>query len=214
MKKHFKSIALLGLAWVAVSTVTTRAEESAVEAEGAEPVRVQMETSMGDVIIELNREKAPVTVENFLKYVKEGHYSGTVFHRVIDGFMIQGGGFAAKDEGLVEKPTGEGIKNESANGLSNEPGTIAMARTRDPDSATAQFFINVGDNKMLDFPNGGGYAVFGKVVEGMDVVNAIKAVATGEGVIMMNHPETGEKMELPSADIPVERVVIKGMKVL
>lgn len=179
----------------------------------AQPVRVKMVTSSGDVVIELNLEKAPVTVKNFLKYVKEGHYDGTAFHRVMDGFMIQGGGFALKDGKLVEKPTGNGIKNESNNGLLNEVGTIAMARTIDPDSATAQFFINVADNKTLDFPNGGGYTVFGKVVEGMGVVNQIKEVETGSGTITMLHPQTGEKMELPAGNIPQEPVLIKSITV-
>jgi peptidyl-prolyl cis-trans isomerase A (cyclophilin A) len=133
---------------------------------------------MGDIVLELNAEKAPITVENFLSYVNKKHYDGTVFHRVIDGFMIQGG-FAVTDGKLVEKASGKGIKNESQNGLKNERGTIAMARTNDPDSATAQFFINVVDNAMLNYPSNGGYAVFGKVVEGMDVVDKIKAVKTG-----------------------------------
>jgi peptidyl-prolyl cis-trans isomerase A (cyclophilin A) len=209
MKKYFTTIAMLGLALISAC----KSEEASSDAEAAAPVRVKMVTSMGDVVIELNAEKAPVTVGNFLKYVKDGHYSGTVFHRVINGFMIQGGGFALKENALVEKPTGDGIKNEGRNGLSNEIGSIAMARTADPDSATAQFFINVGDNKMLDFPNNGGYAVFGKVVEGMDVVNKIKEVETKSDSIVMLHPETGEKMELPSDDIPTEPVLIKSITV-
>ena len=140
---------------------------------------VILHTNMGDIKLELNPEKAPVTVENFIKYVKEGHYDGTIFHRVISNFMIQGGGF---DKDMTQKPTGAPIKNEADNGLKNEIGTIAMARTQDPDSATAQFFINVADNSFLNFSSktiqGWGYAVFGKVVDGMDVVNTIKNVKT------------------------------------
>lgn len=154
-------------------------KEAAVPAEGTSKVRLK--TSKGDIVIELNAGKAPITVANFLKYVNAKHYDGTVFHRVIDGFMIQGGGMTVKNGGLVEKETGAGIKNESNNGLKNDTGTIAMARTPDPDSATAQFFINVTDNGGLNFPTGGGYAVFGKVIEGMDVVNQIKAVKTAPG---------------------------------
>ncbi|MEP2777352.1 MAG: peptidylprolyl isomerase [Luteolibacter sp.] len=209
MKRQFATIAILGLALLGAC----KSEEATAEAGAAEPVRVKMVTSMGDVVIELNAEKAPVTVANFLEYVKSGHYAGTVFHRVMDGFMIQGGGFALKDGELVEKPTGKGIKNEGQNGLSNQTGSIAMARTMDPDSATAQFFINVADNKMLDFPNNGGYAVFGMVVEGMDVVTKIKAVETKTDSIVMLHPETGESMELPAENIPSEPVLIKSITV-
>ncbi len=154
-----------------------------------------MKTSMGDIVLELNAEKAPITVENFLGYVKKKHYDGTAFHRVIDGFMIQGGGFTVKDGMLSEKETGKGIVNESKNGLKNDRGTIAMARTNDPNSATAQFFINVVNNDMLNFPNNNGYAVFGKVTEGMDVVDKIKAV------------KTGSKAPL-GGDVPLENVMI------
>ncbi len=139
---------------------------------------VRLKTSEGDIVIELNAEKAPVTVANFLGYVKKKHYDGTAFHRVIDGFMIQGGGFTISDGRFVEKATGPGIVNESKNGLKNAIGTIAMARTNDPNSATAQFFINVGNNDGLNFPSNGGYAVFGKVTAGMDVVDKIKAIPT------------------------------------
>ena len=143
--------------------------------------KVRLKTSSGDIVVELNAEKAPVSVENFLSYVKKKHYDGTVFHRVIDGFMIQGGGSTQVGETLTEKETGKGIINESQNGLKNDRGTIAMARTSDPNSATAQFFINVVDNAMLNYPSNGGYAVFGKVVEGMDVVDKIKATKTRSG---------------------------------
>lgn len=141
---------------------------------------VQFDTTHGAIVIELNAEKAPVTVANFIDYVESGHYDGTIFHRVIDGFMIQGGGM---DADMNEKRTGTPIKNEADNGLKNDIGTIAMARTQDPHSATAQFFINVKNNDFLNHssptPQGWGYAVFGKVTDGMDVVNQIKGVATG-----------------------------------
>jgi peptidyl-prolyl cis-trans isomerase B (cyclophilin B) len=157
---------------------------------------IKLETSKGDILIELENEKAPVTVENFLSYVRSGHYDGTIFHRVIDGFMIQGGGF---DHEMKQKDTREPIKNEADNGLKNEKYTLAMARTMDPHSATAQFFINVSDNSFLNHtapnPRGWGYAVFGKVVEGQDVVDEIRKVKTG------SHG--------PHQDVPVEPVVIK-----
>jgi len=170
--------------------------------------KVRLKTNQGDIVLELNAEKAPISVANFLSYVNKKHYDGTVFHRVINGFMIQGGGFALEDKTLVEKESGKGIKNESQNGLKNEAGTIAMARTNDPDSATAQFFINVKDNAMLDYPNNNGYAVFGKVIEGQAVVDKIKAVATGTTTLTMRHPITGEKMAAPSENVPTENVVI------
>ena len=140
--------------------------------------RVKLATSLGDIVLELDAAKAPKTVENFLQYVKDKHYDGTVFHRVIDGFMIQGGGYSAQ---LKEKITRAPIPLEASNGLKNDRGTIAMARTSDPNSATSQFFINVKNNDMLNAPNpdGHGYTVFGKVVSGMDVVDKIRAVATG-----------------------------------
>lgn len=141
---------------------------------------VTLHTNFGDIVIKLNEEKAPKTVANFKKYVEEGFYNGTIFHRVIDGFMIQGGGFT---EDFVQKETSSPIQNEADNGLSNKVGTIAMARTSDPHSATAQFFINVSDNSFLNHSaknsQGWGYCVFGEVVEGMDVVNKIKSVSTG-----------------------------------
>jgi peptidyl-prolyl cis-trans isomerase B (cyclophilin B) len=142
--------------------------------------RVKMETSMGTVVIELNMKKAPATVANFLDYVKSGYYNGTIFHRVIKNFMIQGGGFTPEME---QKTTRQPIANEAANGLKNRVGTIAMARTRAPHSATAQFFINVKDNPFLDHRNktskGWGYCVFGKVIEGMEIVKTIENVSTG-----------------------------------
>lgn len=143
--------------------------------------RVTLDTTKGKIVIELYPDKAPKTVDNFLKYVKEGHYDGTVFHRVIAGFMIQGGGYEASG---TERPTRPPIENESNNGLQNARGTIAMARTGDPHSATSQFYISVVNNRSLDYssaPQRWGYAVFGKVVEGMDVVDAIAGVKTGAG---------------------------------
>jgi peptidyl-prolyl cis-trans isomerase A (cyclophilin A) len=140
--------------------------------------KVRLATSLGDIVVQLDKEKAPKSVDNFVQYVKSGHYDGTIFHRVIDGFMIQGGGF---DPAMTQRPTRGPIPLESRNGLTNLRGTLAMARTNVPDSATAQFFINLKDNAFLDSANsrdGNGYAVFGHVIEGMDVVDKIKAVPT------------------------------------
>ena len=198
------------------------AQEEKKEAEPAKPAaaaaageRVRFATSKGDIVIELNSEKAPVTVANFLSYVKKKHYDGTAFHRVMNGFMIQGGGFESKDGKLLEKETGPGIKNEASNGLKNDRGTIAMARTNDPNSATAQFFINVVDNAGLNAPNpdGHGYAVFGKVVEGMDVVDKIKAVATGTKALTQRGPG-GETQTSPAPNVPTEDVLIKSAEVV
>jgi peptidyl-prolyl cis-trans isomerase B (cyclophilin B) len=155
---------------------------------------VLLTTNYGTMKLELDAEKAPKTVENFLTYVRSGHYNGTIFHRVIDGFMIQGGGF---EPGMKQKPTNEPIENEAKNGLKNEPYSIAMARTSAPHSASAQFFINVKNNSFLDYPgqDGWGYCVFGKVVEGTDVVDKIKSVKTTRAG---GH-----------SDVPVENVVIE-----
>jgi peptidyl-prolyl cis-trans isomerase A (cyclophilin A) len=149
--------------------------------------QVELKTNQGTIVIELAADKAPKTVENFLQYTKDGFYNGTIFHRVIDGFMIQGGGFEA---GMKEKPTRAPIPNEAKNGLRNVTGTLAMARTRDPHSASAQFFINLKDNGFLDYPgqDGWGYAVFGKVVQGMDVVQKIAKVGTGNAGMHQNVP--------------------------
>ena len=179
---------------------------SCLPARAANPV-VVMETSMGTIKIELFEDKAPITVKNFLGYVDDKFYDGTVFHRVIPDFMVQGGGFekgmqnakTAKEFQALQKKTKDPIKNESGNGLSNTAGTLAMARTMDPDSATAQFFINVADNSRLD-KAGGGYCVFGKVIDGMDVVNKIKAVKT--------HPIVKNVID----NVPNEDVIIKSVK--
>ena len=192
------------LALLAPLAVFADAEKSAKPAA----TKVRLKTNHGDIVLELNKEKAPITVANFVDYVKKKHYDGTVFHRVIDGFMIQGGGFESKDGTLVEKPAGKPITNEGKNGLKNARGTIAMARTNDPNSAKAQFFINVQDNAMLDYPNNGGYAVFGSVVEGMDVVKKIKSPPTDIGKMKMLHPATGEAIDMPAENVPNTAVTI------
>ncbi len=158
---------------------------------------VLMATSMGDIVIELNRAKAPITVANFLSYTDKEFFDGTIFHRVMANFMIQGGGLTAD---MIKKPTDPAIKNEWLNGLKNTRGSIAMARTSHPDSATAQFFINVKDNANLDMPqrDGAAYAVFGKVVAGMDVVEKIRTVDTG--------------MKMGSRDVPIETIVIEKVR--
>ena len=172
LNRTIRQLAVAGFAALAAASV------SAQDKAAAAP-RVLLATSAGDITLQLDPEKAPKTVANFLEYVKSGHYDGTVFHRVMDGFMIQGGGFTPD---MAQKPTRAPIPLESRNGLKNERGSVAMARTSAPDSATAQFFINVVDNAMLDQANsrdGQGYAVFGKVVGGMDVVDKIRKVETG-----------------------------------
>jgi peptidyl-prolyl cis-trans isomerase A (cyclophilin A) len=159
-----------------------------VAAHAANP-QLEVKTSQGTLTIELYQDKAPNSVENFLQYAKDGFYNGTIFHRVMDGFMIQGGGF---EPGMKEKPTRAPIPNEAKNGLKNEVGTLAMARRPDPHSATAQFFINLANNGPLDFPgsDGWGYAVFGKVVQGMEVVQKIAKVPTGMSGMHQNVPTT------------------------
>ncbi|AQZ99666.1 peptidylprolyl isomerase [Comamonas kerstersii] len=161
---------------------------SLAAAQDAKQPRVQFNTSMGDFVVELAPTKAPKTVENFLQYVNDKHYDGTVFHRVIDGFMIQGGGFTAD---MQQKPTRDPIPLEARNGLKNDRYTIAMARTGNPNSATAQFYINVANNDMLNAPNpdGHGYAVFGKVVQGQAVIDKIRTVATGNRGMHQNVPK-------------------------
>ncbi len=183
---------IAGLAMLAIPAI-------AAPALAADP-RVELKTSMGTIVLELYADKAPKTVQNFLQYVKDGHYQGTQFHRVIDGFMIQGGGF---DRNFQEKPTRGTIENEAANGLKNDYGTIAMARRPDPHSASAQFFINVKNNDFLNYrasnAQGWGYAVFGKVVSGMDVVEKIAKVASGNFGPHQNVPR--EPIVIESASI-------------
>jgi len=173
----------------------------AEEKKEKENPMVLIETSMGNIKLELFEDKAPITVKNFLSYVEEGFYNGTIFHRVIPDFMIQGGGFT---QDMIQKPTKAPIKNEATNGVGNTRGTIAMARTSVIDSATSQFFINVKDNDFLNHrdrsPQGFGYAVFGKVVEGMDVVDKIQHVKT--------------TTKPPHRDVPAEPVVIKSVKIV
>jgi peptidyl-prolyl cis-trans isomerase B (cyclophilin B) len=167
---------------------------------GDSTMTVHMQTNHGTIVLELDADKAPKTVENFIQYAKDGYYDGTIFHRVIPGFMIQGGGF---DASMNQKPTRAPVKNEADNGLKNELGTIAMARTNDPHSATAQFFINVKDNGFLDHSSpsaqGWGYCVFGRVTEGMDVVQAIEKVATGN---------KGFHQDVPVTDVIIEKVTV------
>ncbi|MBK7135484.1 MAG: peptidyl-prolyl cis-trans isomerase [Rhodocyclales bacterium] len=161
---------------------------------------VKLHTNFGTIVLELDAAKAPETVKNFLAYVEAGHYDNTVFHRVIDGFMIQGGGF---EPGMNQKPTNAPIQNEAANGLKNDRYTVAMARTGDPHSATAQFFINVKDNAFLNHTapsgQGWGYCVFGKVVEGMDVVDKIKGVKTGS---------KGFHQDVPADDVVIQKAEV------
>ncbi len=161
---------------------------------------VVLQTNFGEIKVNLFSEEAPATVENFLNYAKSGFYDGTIFHRIIDGFMVQGGGFT---QGMEQKSVQAPIQNEANNGLSNKIGTLAMARTPDPHSATAQFFINVNDNDFLNFSSetsqGWGYCVFGEVVEGMDIVNKIKSVATGSA---------GFHQDVPLEDVIIEKVTV------
>ncbi len=168
--------------------------------KGASKVIVNMKTNMGTIVLELDAEKAPVTVENFVNYAKEGFYNGTIFHRVIPNFMIQGGGF---EPGMSQKATQAPIKNEADNGLKNDLGTIAMARTPDPHSASSQFFINAKDNDFLNFSaptaHGWGYAVFGKVTEGLDIVQSIEKVKTGSA---------GMHQDVPVEDVIIEEVTV------
>ena len=168
---------------------------------GTKNMNISMKTNHGTITLELYPDKAPITVKNFIEYIESGHFNGTIFHRVIPGFMIQGGGFVP---GMSQKDVKAAIKNEAGNGLANDDGTIAMARTPDPDSATAQFFLNVKDNSFLNYssptPQGWGYCVFGKVVEGMDVVRAIEKVATASAGMHQ--------------DVPVEDVIIEDVQVI
>ena len=174
---------------LALASVALFAMFSAASVQAQTAPKVKLTTSMGDIVVQLDPAKAPKTVENFLAYVNDKHYDGTVFHRVMDGFMIQGGGFTAD---MQQKPTKPPIALEASNGLKNDTYTIAMARTSNPNSATSQFFINVKDNAMLNAPSpdGHGYAVFGKVVEGKDVVDKIKGVATSNKGPHQNVPNT------------------------
>lgn len=187
----------LGLVLASLAAIGSAADSTAT---GASKVTVQMQTNMGTIVLELDAAKAPKTVANFLDYARSGFYDGTIFHRVIPNFMIQGGGF---EPGMQQKDTRAPIKNEADNGLKNELGSIAMARTPNPDSATAQFFINTKDNDFLNYsaptPQGWGYCVFGKVVEGLDVVKKIEKVATGS--------RNGHG-DVPKEDVVIEKVTV------
>jgi cyclophilin family peptidyl-prolyl cis-trans isomerase len=179
----------------------------AAPAHSDSPPVVRLKTNMGDIVLELYPDKAPRTVENFLQYVRSDFYDGAIFHRVIDGFMIQGGGFTQDFE---KRPTRSPIKNEADNGLKNETGTIAMARTSDPHSATSQFFINVADNAFLDHtahtPQGWGYTVFGKVIEGMEVVEKISHVDTGAaGPFTQDAPQSPVIIEQASVETGADK---------
>lgn len=198
-KFPFKKSILASLLAAVTGAVMLAVPADEAAAAGANP-QVLMKTSLGEIVIELYPEKAPKTVENFLKYVDDKHYNGLIFHRVIGNFMIQGGGF---DKDMKQKPTRAPIPLESRNGLKNDTGTLAMARTGVPDSATAQFFINTVDNASLNFPNpdGNGYAVFGKVVKGMETVQKIAKVKTGR---------SGPHGDVPSEPVTIESVTRVG----
>lgn len=200
-------VLLPALLAVSVSACAAQKEPKAETAPAAQPTatttsmpRVTLSTNMGDIVVELNPAKAPLSSANFIEYVQSGQYNGTIFHRVIDNFMIQGGGF---DQNMQQKPTRAPIQNEANNGLKNSRGTIAMARTGDPHSASSQFFINVKDNAFLDHtsptPQGWGYTVFGQVVEGMDVVDKIKVVQTGN---------MGGHQNVPTQPIVINQAVL------
>ncbi|OXR49144.1 peptidylprolyl isomerase [Pusillimonas sp. T2] len=191
--------ALVALPAISAGPAIASSTSSQGSSMSANP-KVKMQTNFGDMIIELNAEKAPKTVENFVAYVNDGFFDGTIFHRVINNFMVQGGGFEA---GMKQKETRDPIENEANNGLRNDRYTLAMARTSDPHSATAQFFINVADNDFLNHTaptsNGWGYAVFGKVVEGTDVVDKIKVVKTGS---------KGFHQDVPTEDVIIEKATV------
>lgn len=200
--KH-AATALLALALtssVAFTASASLTQSSTGNPSMTSPNRVKLTTNQGDIVIEVDLQKAPKTAENFLTYVRDGFYDNTIFHRVIDGFMIQGGGF---EPGMKQKPTRDPVDNEASNGLKNDKYTLAMARTNDPHSATAQFFINVANNDFLNFtaptPQGWGYAVFGRVVEGTETVDKIRGVKTGN---------KGFHQNVPAQDVVIEKAVI------
>lgn len=194
MKSIFPTLTAFALTFAGLTGSTP-----AQTVSDAKPVKIVMETSKGTIELELDAAKAPISVANFVKYVKKGHYDGLIFHRVIPDFMIQGGGFSPD---MQQKETDANIENEAKNGLKNVKGSIAMARTPNPHSASSQFFINLKDNSFLDYPgqDGWGYCVFGKVTKGLDVIDVIAAVPTGR--------------KGPHGDVPLEPVVIKSAKVV
>lgn len=197
MKQLLGTILIIAVGMLPTTSIS---DENNTHQKGADMVTVIMETTKGNITLELDSEKAPLTVANFVEYAKSGHYDGTVFHRVIPGFMIQGGGF---DEDMKQKDTNPAIKNEADNGLKNLNGSIAMARTNDPHSATSQFFINVKDNGFLDHTSptsrGWGYTVFGKVTEGMDTVSGIEHVKT---------TTSNGQQDVPVTDVVIRKVTI------
>lgn len=191
--------------------------KGAKQAAGESPIgvsmpRVVIATNLGQIVVELDDVKAPLTVAHFLNHVKNKRYDGTLFHRVIEDFMIQGGGVKMDGDKMIELPSGQSVKNESQNGLLNRRGTIAMARKKDPDSATGQFFINVADNASLDYPSLGGYTVFGRVVEGMEIVDRIRSVRTGSSMIWMAVSESGPLQAASAQNIPIDPVVIQSIR--
>jgi peptidyl-prolyl cis-trans isomerase B (cyclophilin B) len=203
MRIHFQDVRSLVVRciWPVLAAILVLTTADGATAQRSDCM-VTLHTSKGDIVIELYRDKAPKTTENFLEYVRSGHYDGTIFHRVIDGFMIQGGGMDAE---MKERATREPIENEADNGVKNEAYTVAMARTQDPHSATSQFFINVADNQFLNHksksPQGWGYAAFGRVVEGQDVVDEIKQVPTGR---------KGFHDDVPTSPVIIESAEVTG----
>ena len=197
-KLYLLALSLGLLSGCATSPSVEQKDDSNNKQNERNSVMILIKTSKGDIKLELDNEKAPKTVANFLAYAESGHYNGTVFHRVIDGFMIQGGGF---DENMSQKSAPNTVENEAANGLKNVTGSVAMARTPDPHSASSQFFINLNDNAFLDYPgqDGWGYCVFGQVVEGMDVVNEIKNVPTGN---------SGGHQNVPTEAVVINEVLV------
>ncbi len=202
--RFMRSLALVGMIPLVSLSAQAASPSNSTQKQGVTSMstspRVKMSTNQGDFIISLNAEKAPKTVANFLAYVKDGFFDGTIFHRVIDGFMIQGGGF---EPGLKQKPTKATVENEANNGLKNNKYTLAMARTSDPHSATAQFFINVANNDFLNHTaptaQGWGYAVFGEVVEGQDVIDKMKGVPTAN---------SGFHQNVPTTDVVITKAVV------
>ena len=199
MKQQLPTLAALVLSFAGLTGCRQTSEETKPMQEPPKTVNVVIETNKGSIELELDNVKAPITVENFVKYVKKGHYAGTIFHRCIPDFMIQGGGFTPD---MNQKTVDAPIAIESKNGLKNDRGTIAMARTSNPNSATSQFFINVKNNANLDYPSfdGYGYAVFGKVTKGLDIVDAIVSVPTG--------------LVGPHGDVPSEPIIISNARVV
>jgi len=203
MARYLSLTIVVLLAFIAILTTgkLTDTKNTASKNTGTKTMNISMKTNHGTITLELYPDKAPITVENFVSYIKDGHFNGTIFHRVIPGFMIQGGGFLPD---MSQKDTKASIKNEADNGLSNDNGTIAMARTPDPDSASSQFFINVKDNSFLNYsaptPQGWGYCVFGKVTDGMDIVNKIENVATASSGMHQ--------------DVPVDAVMIEEVSII